>query len=109
MFTDSKYAQYTMFFTFDTEKRLNKVISSIHASNVERFMDDDKYVAAITVRANHKDTVERCMNVLAEKYNLEYITSEDLDGDFSAQIHTTEYAPTGKIGYIWFREKEDVK
>ena len=106
MFTDSKYAQYVMFFTFDSEKRLNKVISTIYASNVERFMDDDKYVAAITVRANHKDTVERAMTVLSEKYNLQYITSEDLDGDLSTQIHTTEYAPTGKVGYIWFKDKE---
>ena len=106
MFTDLKFAQYVMFFTFDTEKRLNKVISSIHASNVERFMDDDKYVAAITVRANHKDTVERAMNVLTEKYNLQYITSEDLDGSMSAQVHTTEYTPTGKTGYIWFKHKE---
>lgn len=106
MFTDSKYAQYTMFFTFDTEKRLNKVISSIYASSVERFMDDDKYVAAITVRANHKDTVERCMYVLSEKYNLQYITSEDLDGSMSTTVHTTEYTPTGKTGYVWFKDKE---
>ena len=106
MFTDIKFAQYTMFFTFDTEKRLNKVISSIYASNVERFMDDGKYVAAITVRANHKDTVERAMNVLSEKYNLQYITSEDLDGDLSTMVHTTEYSPTGKTGYIWFKSKE---
>ena len=98
MFTDSKFAQYTMFFTFDTEKRLNKVISSIHASNVERFMDDGQYVAAITVRANHKDTVERAMNVLTEKYGLEYITSEDLDGSNYSSVHTT--------GYVWFKDKE---
>lgn len=109
MLTDSKYAKYVMFFTFDSEKRLNKVISSIHASNVERFMDDGKYVAAITVRANHKDTVERCMNVLAEKYDLQYITSEDLDGDMSAMIHTTEYEPTGKTAHIWFRDRDKEK
>jgi len=106
MFTDSKYAQYVMFFTFSTEKRLNKVISTIYASNVERFMDDNKHVAAITVRANHKDTVERCMYVLSEKYGLEYITSEDLDGDLSSMVHTTDYTPTGKVGYVWFKDKE---
>ena len=106
MLTDSKYAQYVMFFTFDSEKRLNKVISTIHASNVERFMDDGQYIAAITVRANHKDCVERAMTVLTDKYNLQYITSEDLDGDMSTIVHTTEYEPTGKTAYIWFKNKE---